>query len=137
MPVYEYKCRACEKVTEKITAIKDYTRVVTCECGAAAYRVFLTAPRVQGDYAAYDCPITGKRIEGRKAHEENLRKHGCRVYEPGETEGFQKSRAAEEAAFEESVGETAAQFVAGLPSEKREQLAKELESGADVSVDRK
>ena len=136
MPVYEYKCRACDKVTEKVTPIKDYQRVIACECGAWAYRVFLTPPRVQGDYEAYNCPVTGKRIEGKREHEANLRKHGCRVYEPGETEAFKRRQAAEEAAFEESVGETAAAFVAGLDSSKRESLAKELESGADVTVAR-
>lgn len=43
------------------------------------------APAIIGDYKAYDCPITGKLVEGRAAHRENLKRHQCRVYEKGET----------------------------------------------------
>lgn len=44
------------------------------------------------DYESYNCPITGKLIEGRKAHRENLEKHGCRIFEPGEHTDFVKNR---------------------------------------------
>jgi hypothetical protein len=37
-----------------------------------AARSDMPMPRVIGDYAAYECPVTGKMIEGRKAHQENL-----------------------------------------------------------------
>tara|TARA_R110000772_G_scaffold194124_1_gene304915 strand:+ start:1129 stop:1476 length:348 start_codon:yes stop_codon:yes gene_type:complete len=49
-------------------------------------RANFPTPRVVGDYEAYDCPVSGKIIEGRKAHEENLRATGCRLLEPGEKE---------------------------------------------------
>ena len=45
---------------------------------------------VQGDYKAYECPITGDIIDGRKAHKQNLEKHGCRVHEKGEFEDVKK-----------------------------------------------
>ncbi|MGI9491584.1 MAG: hypothetical protein ACR2QF_04200 [Geminicoccaceae bacterium] len=44
------------------------------------------APAIIGDYKTYDCPITGKPVEGRLAHRENLERHGCRLYERGETQ---------------------------------------------------
>lgn len=37
------------------------------------------------DYGAYDCPVTGKIVEGRHAHAENLKQHGCRLLEKGES----------------------------------------------------
>ncbi len=43
-------------------------------------------PAIVGDYEAYECPITGKMIEGRAAHAENLKRHDCRILEPGEKE---------------------------------------------------
>ncbi|MBF0157489.1 MAG: hypothetical protein HQL57_09930 [Magnetococcales bacterium] len=43
------------------------------------------APAVRSDYAPYDCPITGQVIEGRRAHRENLARHGCRLLEAGES----------------------------------------------------
>ncbi len=50
------------------------------------HRSDFPTPRVSGDFAAYDCPITGKSIEGRVAHEENLKRHDCRILESGEKE---------------------------------------------------
>lgn len=40
----------------------------------------------QSDYEAYECPVTGKMIEGKAAHQENLKRTGCRILEPGEME---------------------------------------------------
>ncbi len=42
-------------------------------------------PIVLGDYEAYDCPITGKMIEGKAAHRENLKRNNCRLLEKGES----------------------------------------------------
>lgn len=50
----------------------------------APARSGFAAPMVIGDFTPYDCPITGKMIEGRRAHEENLKRHDCRILEPGE-----------------------------------------------------
>lgn len=33
----------------------------------------------------YNCPITGKYIDSMHKHRENLKLHGCRVLEPGES----------------------------------------------------
>lgn len=55
-------------------------------------RAHLPAPQISPDYAAYDCPVTGRMIEGRRAHRENLKQHGCRVLEPGETEQHRRER---------------------------------------------
>ncbi len=39
---------------------------------------------INPDIAGYDCPVTGKWIDGRKDHRENLKRHNCRLLEPGE-----------------------------------------------------
>lgn len=44
------------------------------------------APAVHDDFEAYQSPITGQWIEGRRAHREDLKRHGCRVYEGRESE---------------------------------------------------
>mgnify|MGYP003677566096 FL=1 len=46
----------------------------------------LSMPMVSMDYKAYECPVTGKTIEGRAAHQENLKCTNCRLLEPGEKE---------------------------------------------------
>jgi hypothetical protein len=47
---------------------------------------------VARDYEGYNCPVTGNWIEGRAAHRENLKRTGCRVFEPGELEQFKRDR---------------------------------------------
>lgn len=44
-----------------------------------------TGPILLSDYSAYDCPVTGKPVEGRYAHSENLKRQDCRLLEKGET----------------------------------------------------
>jgi hypothetical protein len=97
----------------------------------------LSAPAIMGDYAGYACPISGKWIEGRRAHEENLKRHECRVLEGGETDQARRSRSQEEAKFDREVESTVEQFYETLPTEKREALATAVQTGLDVSIDRK
>ncbi len=44
-----------------------------------------SGPILLRDYGAYDCPVTGRPVEGRAAHAENLRRHDCRLLEKGES----------------------------------------------------
>jgi hypothetical protein len=66
-------------------------QIEDCTCGYLAEKI-IVPPLVMPDLPGYDCPITGKWIEGRRAHEENLKRQGCRVYEAGETREFIKNR---------------------------------------------
>lgn len=138
MPSYDYKCPKGHVFTHW-SLIKHYSPVCACpECAEPAIRHITQAPMgfVQGNYAPYECPVTGNIIDGRKAHEENLARTGCRLLEPGESSGVTKRIAAEEAAFDKAIEATAEEFVEKLPSAKREQLGRELESGADATVQR-
>jgi hypothetical protein len=136
MPTYVYKCPVCAAKRDIVKKVAELDRVEHClKCSFAMNRQ-LVAPMVRPDYAGYTCPITGDWIEGRAAHEANLRKHGCRVLEDGERQEAEKVAKARDEAFLESVGETAARFVAQLPPSKQEQLAKELDAGAGISVER-
>lgn len=44
-----------------------------------------SGPILLRDYSAYDCPVTGRMVEGRAAHSENLKRQGCRLLEKGES----------------------------------------------------
>ena len=57
----------------------------------ASKRSSLPAPMIAGDYKPYECPITGRTIDGRIEHKQNLEKHGCRVHEKGEFEDVKKN----------------------------------------------
>jgi hypothetical protein len=75
-----------------------------------------TPPRisVRSDYKAYRCPITGNVIDGKRAHGENLKRHGCRVLESGEKEESVKRRAEADRAFEKTVSDAVDKTVAQL-----------------------
>lgn len=42
------------------------------------------APGVVRDYKAYRSPATGKMVEGKRAHRDDLARSGCRIIERGE-----------------------------------------------------
>lgn len=135
MPIYVYKCSICGVKRELVQRIADLDKEpVYCSHDGFVMNRVIQAPMVFGDYEAYDCPITGKRIEGRRAHEENLKRHGCRVLEPGETNQAVRFRQQQEAALDRSIEETADRFITGLPTEKRDRLAAEMEHGLDASI---
>lgn len=136
MPTYTYRCHTCRTQVDIIKRIADLDREEPCEACKTTMERQLSAPRVVADYAGYNCPITGKWIEGRRAHEENLKRHGCRVLETGETEQVRRNRQAEDEALDRSVEATAEEFYETLPTEKREQLAVAIESGLDVGYER-
>ena len=133
MPIYSYKCPKCGTTFDRYLKLADYQAPQTCQCGAVADKL-VVAPFIQPDIPAYNCPITGRRIEGRKEHERNLALHGCRVLEKGETERASRIRKEQDEALEDSIAETAAEIVAKMPPRKQEQLAVELEHGADVEI---
>lgn len=87
-------------------------RVAVCN---DSKRSHLNMPYIAGDYKPYDCPITGKSIDGRVEHEENLKKHGCRIHEAGEFEDVKKNgqkriNASIDAAIDKSVDAIARQI---------------------------
>lgn len=57
---------------------------VECNSGLG----FQVSPDIQG----YDCPVTGKWIDGRRDHRENLKRHNCRIKEKGDKEWAEKRR---------------------------------------------
>ncbi len=108
MPTYTAQCTACNFKFQIYRKISNRNDPASCEkCKASAQRI-LDAPRVIADYEPYSCPITGKEIRGRRAHEENLKQHNCRVYEPGEMEEHKRYRAVEADKQLEELAEAAA-----------------------------
>jgi len=136
MPLYTYKCPKCHCKQPVFKKIAELEEAELCDRDGAEMQRVIEAPAVRGDYPGYECPISGAWIEGRRAHEENLKKHGCRVLEPGETRQAEQFRAQQDAAFEAAIEQTAEQLVESLPARKREQLAAEMEQGLDVSFER-
>lgn len=64
---------------------------------------------VTGDYPGYDCPVTGKWIDGKREHEENLKRHGCRLIEKGEKDAMIKRKKEDAEDLTRRMEHTAAQ----------------------------
>jgi putative FmdB family regulatory protein len=134
MPLYRYKCSVCRRGRDIFKKIADIDR--TERCGYCNFEMNrqIQAPMVIGDYPGYQCPVTDRWIEGRKAHEENLRRTGCRVLEPGERESYMRNASKTDEALDRSVEESVDGFIANLPTDKRDSLAAALENGMDAAI---
>lgn len=135
MPLYEYKCGNGHKF-ERFLKLEDYQEPQLCACTNPASRV-ISAPMFHVENVAYDCPVTGKWIGSKNQHEENLRKHSSRVFEPGERQRATRDKEADEAAFDKSIDDSVEKAYESLPSAKRERLANEVLGGMDVQIERK
>jgi putative FmdB family regulatory protein len=135
LPLYDFKCTEGH-VFERAVKLADFEVVQECVCGAVTTRV-ISAPRFSVDNVGYDCPVTGEWIGSKRQHEENLKKHGCRVYEAGETDELKQTKAKEEAAFDKGIEDTVEREFEQMSSEKKENLANELLGGADLAIERK
>jgi putative FmdB family regulatory protein len=134
MPLYEYRCTTCRAKHSQYRPIAESKAGSLCpECGSAATRV-LSATHLATDYEPYKCPITDKWIEGRKQHEENLKLHGCRVFEAGERQRWLEDKAKRDAMFENDIEQTVGETISSWPAEKQQKLAQELEHGASAEA---
>ena len=136
MPLYDYRCPTCGRGREVMLKLADINSPVYCQqCGSGMNRK-VTAPMVVNDYPGYESPVTGEWIEGRRAHEEHLKRTGCRIYEPGETDQFKNRQRAADAALDNKIEESVDRYITSLPTEKRDRLAAELEGGLTTQIER-
>jgi len=134
MPLYDFRCLD-DHTFERMVKLADFEAVQNCACGTPATRV-IRPVRFSVENVGYDCPVTGAWIGSKAEHENNLAKHGCRVYETGETEQAKKAAANAEAEFERKLDETVEREFEAMPSEKKEALANELTAGVDLGYSR-
>lgn len=115
MPCYDFHCEcgnSCISVVRKVAERNDPLECPVCGDGMRRQEIY--RPMVAPDYEGYQSPATGKWVEGRKAHQDDLRRSGCRILEPGETESFIKNKKSREEDFgrrvEAIVEQTAAEI---------------------------
>lgn len=102
MPVYEYRCKRGHVVTA-LRKVEDRERPEACHCGQQALKVILSAPRVFGDYEGYVSPASGQWIEGRRAREEDMKRTGCRPYDPSERNDLARREREQEKELDDAV----------------------------------
>lgn len=127
MPMYDFYCPQCDRCEPVFRKIVNRDLAQSCSrCGNPSERQ-ISAPRIVADYAPYTCPITGTWIEGRKAHRENLAKHGCRILETGEREAAASYRRRMDEALERSIEDTVEAEIHNMTPAKRDALSADLE----------
>lgn len=89
------------------------------------------------DLPAYESPIDGRVIDGRAARREDLKRSGCREYDPGERRIMQERRAAEDAALTKAVDRTVEKWFYEGNSRRRELMVQALRAGIGPQIVRK
>lgn len=136
MPLYDFKCDDCDQVVEVFRPMAEATDPLECKnCGKSMRRLY-NSFGISNHFTPYKCPVTGKPITTKTAHEENLKEQGCRVFESGEVEAMLANKRREAEKLDKAVEQTTEEFVANLPGESRDALAKALETGADTQLAR-
>lgn len=138
MPTYVYRCPTCGSKRDIVKPLANLNRFEFCHvCHDHEPMIrMLSAPAIAKDYEGYSCPVTGKWIEGKIAHEDNLARTGCRILEPGEAQENERRREADNAKLDAAVDHTVEGFVHNLPTAKREALISEIAAGADTVMTR-
>lgn len=95
MPLYSYECEKCGNVFDAFRRYEERDAAPE-HCDGQAVRRIFTPPMIAPDYPGYESPATGKWVEGRRAHAEDLARSGCRIKEPGETAAYMKKVASGE-----------------------------------------
>lgn len=135
MPIYTYSCRGCGSRFERYLPMALCSSLVIHDCAGVGQKIFLP-PMVRGDLPGYTSPIDGRWIEGRRARLEDLRRHSCRPYEPGEKEQNERARVQANAALDARVDETVERAFDAMPTRKKELLEQEIRAGATTIVER-
>lgn len=118
MPLYSYVCTNCGKKDRRFLPVSRYKEPQECKTPGCLSGVPMTkiveAPAVVGDYEGYISPATGKWVEGRRQHHEDLKRSGCRILEPGESsqemEKTRQRQARVEKEIDDAVERTAAEL---------------------------
>lgn len=138
MPIYVFECEKGHKF-DRFLPIKDYDEPQTCDCGAMAKRKIVPT-MINCDIQPWDhyvSPTSGKLITSYKQRREDMKRSNCVDYDPGMRRDYDNSVKASERKLEKSIDQTVEKEFERMPTQKRERLANELLSGADVEYSRK
>ena len=137
MPIYVYKCPKGHEF-DVFKAIKNIDTPTYCECGEEAKRkivpTMLNCDMQPWEY--YESPVSGKPITSYKQRKEDMERHGCVDYEPSMKKVQKQKIKAEDAALDKKVDDTVEREWEAMPTSKKEKLANELTSGADIELTR-
>ena len=81
---------------------------------------------IWSDLPAYESPIDGRIIEGRAQRREDLKRNGCREYDPGMKQDAKRNNQENNAQLDRIIGESVERMYNQLSDTKRKQLDREM-----------
>jgi putative FmdB family regulatory protein len=83
MPIFEYKCKRCRKITERLCQVGEYPETIKCSsCGKVAKKILSRngAVHTDGDVkwlesAKQTLPSDARHISTRSEHQKYLKNH--------------------------------------------------------------
>ena len=85
-----------------------------------------TSHLIWADLPAYESPIDGRIIEGRAQRREDLKRNGCREYDPGMKQDAKRNHQENNAQLDRIIGESVERMYNQLSDTKRKQLDREM-----------
>lgn len=136
MPQYDYACPHGHREI-RVMPVRQHQPYIDCPvCGGLAAQV-ISAPLLVKAAAdvCYDSPIDGSPITSWEKRTEDLKRNGCREYDPGMKTDYLNRIKDSEASLEKSLSETVEEVVEKMPTAKRGKLYSELtEQGVTTDV---
>jgi len=136
MPLYDLTCKSCGVATTRFIKLQDLDEFQECDVCSGELQRMISKPFVQINNVGYTCPITEKWIGTKQEHKNNLDKHGCRLLEDGEHQHNQLSRQRANEELDKTIEQSVEKEILSMPTEKVERLAKEVQAGFDIKIDR-
>jgi hypothetical protein len=112
--------------------------VALCDCGIGAHQVIGVPVMVKARQdICYDSPIDGRPITSMAAREEDLKRNGCREYDPEMKTDYQRRIVEGERALDKAIETNVEAAIEKMPGSKRTKLARELlDQGTDLAYTR-
>jgi hypothetical protein len=92
---------------------------------------------IMGDLPDYTSPVDGKLVSGRAQRREDLKRTGCREYDPSERTNYMQERASDDAKLDKAVGNTVEKWFYTATPRERERIVQAMQAGTDASIIRK
>jgi hypothetical protein len=126
MPLYDYACPMGHQQTIFL-CLADHTERVSCACGHWASQI-ISAPLLvkAAQDVCYDSPIDGRPITNHQARQEDMKRNGCREYDPEQKTDYLRRIKEGQAQFDKSIDDTVEECIEKMPTRQRSRLASEL-----------
>lgn len=128
MPFYDYLCPNGHYDTQFFT-VANHRGQLPCPCGETMVQQ-ISAPLLvsASPDVCYDSPIDGRPITNMYARHEDMKRNGCREYDPEMRKDADRKVQEDRAVFDRSIDETVEEVIEKMPTQKRGKLMSELTS---------